>query len=241
MSIKERREREKQELRQGILTAAREIAAEEGWQAVTIRKVAEGIEYSPPTIYEYFPSKDAILVELMSEGFRALHSMMQAAVESTDDPDSRLVQLAIAHCEFAWDHPELYQVMHGLGGASCSATGEHTPPKTHSIGTIIVEEVRNALQPTPEDEEALHDAMAIRRARLHGIASLSISGVLEGGRERATQLAERSERDWLLAWRAGRSEAVEAGEPAKEPKPGKDKGAKEGKAKKGRTRGTPTS
>lgn len=54
MGIKQRRERERQEIRQRILSAAREIAAEEGWQAVTTRKVDECIEYSQSTIYEYF-------------------------------------------------------------------------------------------------------------------------------------------------------------------------------------------
>jgi Bacterial regulatory proteins, tetR family len=51
MGIKQHRERERQEIRQRILSAAREIAAEEGWQAVTTRKVAERIEYSQSTIY----------------------------------------------------------------------------------------------------------------------------------------------------------------------------------------------
>ena len=58
MGIRERRERAKQDMKQNILGAAREIAAQEGWQAVTIRKVAELVEYSPPTLYEYFDSKD---------------------------------------------------------------------------------------------------------------------------------------------------------------------------------------
>ena len=69
MGTKQRREREKQEVREGILAGAREIALQEGWQAVTIRKVAERIEYSPPTIYEYFENKEAILLELLRQGF----------------------------------------------------------------------------------------------------------------------------------------------------------------------------
>src|SRR5215831_17182373 len=61
MGFKERRDRERTEMRQAILHAASEIAAQEGWHAVTIRRVAERIEYSPPTIYEYFESKEALL------------------------------------------------------------------------------------------------------------------------------------------------------------------------------------
>src|SRR5687768_16278471 len=60
MGIKERREREKQVTRQSILTAAHRIARQEGWPALTIRKVADEIEYSTPMIYEYFTNKEEI-------------------------------------------------------------------------------------------------------------------------------------------------------------------------------------
>ena len=94
MGIRQRREREKQEVRQSILTAAREIALQDGWQSVTIRKVAERIEYSPPTIYEYFASKDDILLELHREGFRQLAAALKAARESTEDREERLLKMS---------------------------------------------------------------------------------------------------------------------------------------------------
>src|SRR3954447_3012419 len=116
MGIKERRDRERQELRQAILTASREIASREGWQSVSMRKVAERIEYSPPTIYEHFTSKDALLLELMREGFRLLMERVQAGNRNAAKPEARIRAVALAYWEFAWDYPELYQVMHGLGG-----------------------------------------------------------------------------------------------------------------------------
>src|SRR6266702_4636629 len=100
MGIKQRREREKLEVRQGILTAAREIAQHEGWQAVTIRKVAERIEYSPSMIYEYFASKETILLELHSEGFRLLALSLNAARSSSEDREERLIDMAEAYWEF---------------------------------------------------------------------------------------------------------------------------------------------
>ena len=105
MGIRERREREKQGLRQDILAAALEIAAHEGWQAVTMRKVAELIEYSPPTLYEYFDSKDAILQGLVHEGFSKMVAQMRAALTTTTNPQERLVQLGCAYTLFAWDNP----------------------------------------------------------------------------------------------------------------------------------------
>src|SRR5215831_9675639 len=81
-----RRERERQELRGQILRAAREIARAEGWQAVTVRKIADQVEYSPAAIYEYFDSKEAILYALMVEGFRLILAELQRA--ATAEPDA---------------------------------------------------------------------------------------------------------------------------------------------------------
>src|SRR6266567_5503938 len=88
MGTKQRRERERQEIRQSILSAARQIAVEEGWQAVTTRKVAERIEYSQPTIYEYFENKEAMLLALLRSGYQQLVTVMQEAFASTDDPEA---------------------------------------------------------------------------------------------------------------------------------------------------------
>src|SRR5512135_3451537 len=82
MGIKQRRERERQEIRRRILSTAREIAAEEGWQAVTTRKVAERIEYSQSTIYEYFENKEAILLALLRSGYEQLVVVVQEAFAS---------------------------------------------------------------------------------------------------------------------------------------------------------------
>src|SRR5262245_51028065 len=105
MGTKERRERERQELRQGILAAARDLAGCEGWQAVTIRRVAERVEYSPPMIYEHFASKEAILHELVREGYRLLLIEMQSAAAAERDPAERVLALARAYWEFAWRQP----------------------------------------------------------------------------------------------------------------------------------------
>lgn len=70
MGVKERRDREKEELRQKILDAAVELIARDGHEALTIRKLASRIEYSPRTIYLYFADKEALLEDVVEEGFR---------------------------------------------------------------------------------------------------------------------------------------------------------------------------
>src|SRR5713226_3055878 len=72
MGIKERQERDREAVGRAILDAARELFVAEGYQNVSIRKIAERIEYSPAAIYGYFPSKDDIFFALAEEGFRLL-------------------------------------------------------------------------------------------------------------------------------------------------------------------------
>src|SRR5437764_8341723 len=72
MGIKERQERDRESVRRAILDAARDLFVAEGFQNVSIRKIAERIEYSPAAIYGYFPSKDDIFFALAEEGFRLL-------------------------------------------------------------------------------------------------------------------------------------------------------------------------
>ena len=73
MGIKERQERGREAVRRAILDAARDLFVREGFEQVSIRKIAELVEYSPAAIYGYFPSKDDIFFALAEEGFRLMH------------------------------------------------------------------------------------------------------------------------------------------------------------------------
>ena len=72
MGVKERQEREREAVSRAILDAARDLFVAEGYQNVSIRKIADRIEYSPAAIYSYFPSKDDIFFALAEEGFHLL-------------------------------------------------------------------------------------------------------------------------------------------------------------------------
>lgn len=113
MGVRERRQRERDVLRRAILDTAREIATAEGWSAVTIRRVAEKIEYSPPVIYEHFSSKEQIVVELMRRGFRELLEEMRAARDAHKDPVEALLAIGQAYWSFSVAHPEMHLGMHG--------------------------------------------------------------------------------------------------------------------------------
>ena len=197
MGIKQRREREKQEVRQGILTAAREIARHEGWQSVTIRKVAERIEYSPPTIYEYFQNKEDILLELLREGFRQLSAALRTAWESTEDCEQRLMNMVEAYWQFAMSQPELYQVMNGLGVPYCS----EKPPAARESFDITKEALVDWMHTMGVDIPDVEGAVQIIRSLVHGLISLTMADRIHGGEACAKQLLQRAMRDLFVAWR----------------------------------------
>jgi AcrR family transcriptional regulator len=111
MGIKERQERERQAVRDAILNAARDLFVTEGYRNVSMRKIAERIEYSPAAIYGYFPSKDAIFFALAEEGFRLLADAAVAATADARDPLDR-VRLAVwAFYEFSKQQPQYFELM----------------------------------------------------------------------------------------------------------------------------------
>ncbi len=111
MGIKERQEREKTAVRQAILSAARELFVTEGYRNVSMRKVAERIEYSPAAIYSYFPSKDDIFFALAEEGFRLLADRVTATIDGLTEPLARVRAALWEFYEFSKAHPEYFELM----------------------------------------------------------------------------------------------------------------------------------
>jgi len=110
MGIKERQERDREAVSRAILDAARELFVKEGYENVSIRKIAERIEYSPAAIYSYFASKDDIFLALAGEGFHLLDEKVNAATTS-DDPLEHVRQCWWAFYEFSQEQPAYFQLM----------------------------------------------------------------------------------------------------------------------------------
>ena len=119
MGIAERRLKQKEELRALILSTAWQMVREEGWQSLSIRKIADAIEYSVSVIYEHFENKEAILLEFGKEGFGLLGKKVQQAKAKADDPAEQLKAIAHALWNFASRNKEYYQLMFGLGMPGC--------------------------------------------------------------------------------------------------------------------------
>ena len=119
MGSKERIHRLKEATRVSILDAAHAIVKEEGWQALSMRKIADKIEYTAPIIYEYFENKEAILLELTKIGFLLLAGRMKEAKSHHADPAGQLEAIWLAYWNFAFEEKEYYQLMFGIEMNCC--------------------------------------------------------------------------------------------------------------------------
>lgn len=110
----ERKKRDKENVKQSILDAAIKIAIAEGWHAVTIRKIAEAIEYTTSIVYEHFDSKKALLREITNSCFNTLHQKFEKLLTEEMDPRNQLLQLSLIDWDFAQENKKLYQLMFAL-------------------------------------------------------------------------------------------------------------------------------
>jgi AcrR family transcriptional regulator len=110
MGITERREREREEVRRKILDAAREQFADNGYDKVTMRGIAEAIEYSPTTIYQYFKDKDDLVNELCEHDFSRLLGVLSGQ-PPPGDPVEWIRVLGRAYARFGLDNPNHYRFM----------------------------------------------------------------------------------------------------------------------------------
>lgn len=110
---KRRRARYSEEMRRDILRAARDIIAEEGAGALSIRGIAARIGYSAAALYEYYSGKGAIAEALFVAGFRTLAEMLEQVEQTEPDPSARVRALGVAYRRFALAHPQEYSLMFG--------------------------------------------------------------------------------------------------------------------------------
>ena len=111
MSIDGRKGRERAEREYRIVAAARLIAEREGWDAVTIRRLAGEIEYSQPVLYSHFENRDAIVAAVAVEGFKEIAAALGEAASASAGRRAALKNVAMAYLAFALGHPALYEAM----------------------------------------------------------------------------------------------------------------------------------
>lgn len=110
MGIVARKEKQKQEIRQLILDASMKLFVEEGFSHVSVRKIAERIQYSPTTLYLYFKDKNEILFHCCESGFEKMLEQNRS-LALIGNPLERLHQMGINYLNFGLTNPEYYDLM----------------------------------------------------------------------------------------------------------------------------------
>ena len=114
MSHIDRKLRQKEAIKKSILIAAMHIAADEGWDNVTIRKIAEEIEYTPPIVYEHFENKEDLINEIIQTGYELLNKEVNKVLKSELEPIKALKKLSFIFWDFANKNKQLYSLMFRL-------------------------------------------------------------------------------------------------------------------------------
>ncbi len=170
MSIQSRRDRDRAERERLIVTAARELAEAEGWDAVTTRRLAARIEYSQPVLYSHFSGgKSAIVAAAALEGITELAGELQRARAGAGTPRAALAAIAAAYTAFAAARPALYDAMFTLNADLPFGTAD-TPQPLKDAFVELLESVRPAAG--DRDLETLTETFW---SGLHGLVTLTRS------------------------------------------------------------------
>jgi len=172
MGIAERKIRQKEEVRTSILAAAWKLVEQEGWQALSIRKIADAIEYSAPVIYDHFQNKEAILQEFTGRGFRLLTADLEKSKSLILDPARQLEAMAYAYWEFAFRNKEYYQLMYGLGMPTCEAMREM--PELKVFSETILQPIRALIQSGKNKKTDETLKLQTFWSMLHGLISINM-------------------------------------------------------------------
>ena len=185
LGIAERKGRERAEREHRIVAAARVIAEREGWDAVTIRRLAEEIEFSQPVLYSHFENKNAIVAAVAVEGFKELSVALREAAGGSTGRRNALKNVAMAYLAFARSRPALYDAMFVLP-TDLRFAEAGTRPELHAA----FEAIAAVVAPFCADVE---DVTETFWAALHGLAALDRSGrVRSGARDERIALVVRA-------------------------------------------------
>jgi len=174
MGIAERRTRQKEEVRTSILQAAWQLVMAEGWQSLSIRKIADAIEYSVPVIYDHFENKEAILLEFTKDGFSLLAQKMEETKNLHTVPAEQLNAIAFAYWDFAFSNKEYYQLMFGLGMPSCDLARK--VPEIGAYGTLVQGIIKELIAASSHKDANPFLKFHTFWSMLHGLVSINMMG-----------------------------------------------------------------
>jgi AcrR family transcriptional regulator len=197
MGIAERKYRMKEEVRCLILETAWKQILEDGVNALSIRKIAEAIEYSVPVIYTHFESKDAILNEFMRKGYLLLQGMMAEAKQAEDDPKKQLEAMALAYWTFSHENKAYYQLMFGVAVPTCEVALRI--PEVKAFGDLIKSVIKEAIEQGNHPETSVEFKFFTYWSILHGQIAIRMNGGAPYSCEMALEIVQDAIRGFIYA------------------------------------------
>lgn len=194
---KGRREKHKTNLRKAILDSSLQIILNEGLQSFTIRRVAEAIEYSVPTIYEFFENKEAILKELQILWAKESLDLIQGIQALELSPKESLLKCAEKYCAHADANPNIYKAISRIED---SAVQNAADPQFAAMRAIIREWFQKLFKDNKKSKTDPDDAVDIFRSVLHGFISIHLGNRLQGNTERYKKLIQETLESLMVAW-----------------------------------------
>ncbi|GAA4806734.1 TetR/AcrR family transcriptional regulator [Olivibacter ginsenosidimutans] len=172
MGSKERIQRLKDENRMKILQASLQIIRDEGLSSLSMRKIADIIEYTAPMIYEYFANKEAILSELAAIGYLKLAKKVKEAKEQEKTPEKQIEAMWLAYWQFSFDQKELYQLMYGIGAPCCEM--QKTFQCTDSHTKLITDVIKEIMKDKKPSDELICRKYFTYWSIIHGLISINL-------------------------------------------------------------------
>lgn len=173
MGITERKERERQEMRERIIRGAMQMFLEEGYEKTSIRNIAEKIEYSPATLYLYYKDKDELLYEVQRLAFGKLIAVFNEQA-TAKDPLERLEQICLAYVNFGRDHQEMYDLMFIIRAPMNVVDEAHTWTNGHEAFNFLVQCITECMALQLLRYKHVMTAVLSVWAMGHGLVSLDI-------------------------------------------------------------------
>lgn len=172
MASKDRIQRLKDNTRCNIISASLQIVKEEGLSSLSMRKIADKIEYTAPIIYEYFNSKDAILTELTSMGFAKLANHMEDASIQLTEPAQQLKAMWMAYWNFAFAEEELYQIMFGVEASCCM---KNACPQVQRPSKMMLNKIEEIVPSGKRSQEYIDKKYYTIWSVVHGLISINMT------------------------------------------------------------------
>ncbi|WP_437918368.1 TetR/AcrR family transcriptional regulator [Sphingobacterium sp. LRF_L2] len=172
MGISERKLRQQEEIRAKIIEQSWSIIEEEGWNALSIRRIADAIEYSVPVIYKHFENKEAIQEHFTKEGFIELTNCMRLAEMNSTDNTERIRMIANSYWEFAAQRTEHYRIMFGLGIPTCDTINSVAEMKQTS--DIMFQAIQDLVNEQKKQQVDIYLKLKTFWSMLHGFISIEL-------------------------------------------------------------------